>query len=276
VLVHRVAVPVTHTVPTGTTNAYLLGTRRALLVDPPARDDELDAVVAEHDVAHLAVTHVHPDHVGGVADYAAETGATVWARRGHAAAFEAATGITPDRTLAEGCVIDTDAGPVTVVETPGHARDHVAFEARVDGREVVCCGDLAVAEGSVVVGAPDGDMRSYLTSLRRLRARHPDRLCPGHGPPIDEPRPTIDRLLGHRLDRERRVRHAVEAGAGTLEEVVDAAYDKDLSGVVDLATATVRAHLEKLAVEGDVVWTPATGRVRPQRDERDGVATDDG
>jgi len=35
---------------------------------------------------------------------------------------------------------------------------------------------------------------------------------------------------------------------------VDAAYEKDVSDVRDLARATVRAHLEKLAVEGHVRW----------------------
>jgi glyoxylase-like metal-dependent hydrolase (beta-lactamase superfamily II) len=259
--VHHVAVPVTRTVPTGTTNAYLVGAERALLVDPPARHAALDAVVDDAAVAQLAVTHTHPDHVGGVAHYAAETDATVWARRGFVDEFVAATGVAPDRTFAEGTSLDTDAGSVTVLDTPGHARDHVAFEVPVDGQDVVVCGDLAVAEGSVVVGAPEGDMRAYLTGLRRLRARAPDRLCPGHGPAIDDPRATLDRLIAHRLAREARVREAVEAGARTLDEVVDAAYEKDISDVRGLARATVRAHLEKLAVEGDVAWDAAADRV---------------
>jgi glyoxylase-like metal-dependent hydrolase (beta-lactamase superfamily II) len=102
-------------------------------------------------------------------------------------------------------------------------------------------------------------MRAYLTSLRRLRARDPDRLYPGHGSVIDDPRATLDRLIDHRLRRERNVRAAVESGARTLDEVVDAAYDKDLSGVRDMARATVQAHLEKLAVEGDVTWDGSDG-----------------
>jgi glyoxylase-like metal-dependent hydrolase (beta-lactamase superfamily II) len=274
--VHRVAVPVSSTVPTGATNAYLVGSEWALLVDPPARHADLDALLDRVEVAHLAVTHTHPDHVGGVAAYAARTDATVWARRGRTEEFEAATGVAPDRTLCEGTVLDTDAGPVEVVDTPGHARDHVAFVLAGAGeseaatgpdvtgrRRTVLCGDLAVAEGSVVVGAPEGDMRAYLTSLRRLRAREPARLYPGHGPPIDDPRATLDRLIHHRLARERRVAAAVDAGARTLDEVVDAAYDKDLTGVRDLAASTVAAHLEKLAVEGRVVWNGESGRVEP-------------
>jgi len=42
-----------------------------------------------------------------------------------------------------------------------------------------------------------------------------------------------------------------------VDAVVDAAYEKDLTGVADLARATVVAHLEKLVAEGRVggEWT---------------------
>jgi len=253
--VTRVSVEVETRAPTGQTNAYVLGSDPALLVDPAARTDDLDALATDRDVGHVAVTHHHPDHVGAVADYAAAHDATVWARTGRAESFEAATGVEPDRTFAEGTAIETGDGPVQVVDTPGHAPEHVGFA--VDGGEdgaALVCGDLAVAEGSVVVGAPAGDLRAYLTSLRRVHAMGPDRLLPGHGPSVEGAavRETAARLLAHRLDRERRIRAAVAAGAETVAGVTDAAYEKDLSGVRDLAEATVRAHLEKLAVEGRI------------------------
>ncbi len=235
--------------PGGTTDAAVVGRDAALLVDPAARDGALDDVLADRTVEHVAVTHHHPDHVGGVAAYAREHDATVWARTGRSTAFAAATGRRPDRTFSPGTRIHTDAGPVTVVDTPGHTPEHVAF-AVADGPWIV--GDLAVASGSVAVAAPEGDLRAYLTSLRRTRTRNPPRLYPGHGPPIDDPRATCERLIAHRLDRERRVLGAVRDGARTVDAVLDGAYEKDLSGVRGLARATVRAHLEKLAVEGDV------------------------
>jgi glyoxylase-like metal-dependent hydrolase (beta-lactamase superfamily II) len=225
-----------------------VGRDPALLVDPAARSDCLDRVAAEQSVGHVAVTHHHPDHVGAVAAYADRHDATVWARRGRTRAFVRATDREPDRTVGESATIETGTGSVRVVDTPGHAPEHVGFAAGGD----LLCGDLAVAEGSVVVGAPEGDMRAYLTALRRVHAMAPDRLCPGHGPVIEEPRAVARRLIDHRLDREARVRAAVTDGARTVEGVCDAAYDKDLDGVRELALATVRAHLEKLAVEGDL------------------------
>jgi hypothetical protein len=88
-------------------------------------------------------------------------------------------------------------------------------------------------------------------------------LLPGHGPVIEAPRATVERLIVHRLDRERRVLAAVEGGARTVAAVCDRAYGKDLTGVRDLAEATVRAHLEKLAVEGRVRYDPGRDEARP-------------
>ena len=132
---------------------------------------------------------------------------------------------------------------------------HRNFAAQVNQfLNVAETGDLVVSTGSVVVGSDDGDVRAYLSSLRRLYARNPDRLYPGHGPVIETPRDQIERLIRHRLDREAKILTAVRDGARTLDEVLDTAYDKDLSGVRDLARTTTAAHLEKLAVEGEVEW----------------------
>lgn len=240
----------TGTKPSGPTNTYLVGKDSALLVDPAGRSEELAEIVAERTVDHIAVTHYHQDHLGGVEAYATETGATVWARHGRERSFRSATGITPDRTFRGGTVIETGNGGVRVLETPGHAPEHVAF---VIGERYLV-GDLALASGSVVVGAPEGDMRAYLGSLRRLHARAPSVLYPGHGAVIKTPQATVRRLINHRREREHRVLEAIDAGASSVPEITNAAYEKDIASVRALAEATVKAHLEKLAVEGRVVW----------------------
>ncbi len=252
--VERVPVEVRTRAPTGRTACYVVGSEEALLVDPAAEDDRIASTLDR--VAHVAVTHHHSDHVGAVAAYARRADATVWCRAGRAEAFESVTGVAADRHFREGTAIETGDGAVIVRETPGHAREHVAFETPTG----LIAGDLAVATGSVVVGPPDGDMRAYLTSLRRVWAMDPERLYPAHGPVIADVRATCERLIDHRLQRERRVLVAVHGGARTVEELLEVAYDKDLTGVEDLAGATVRAHLAKLDHEGRVDWDGATAR----------------
>lgn len=251
--VSRVSVSVPAGAPSGATNAYLLGGKDALLVDPALRSAELDSAIT--DVDHIAVTHHHPDHIGAVREYADETGAMVWARQGRERSFTAATGTNPDRTFHGGTTIEAGDGRIRVLETPGHAPEHVGFAIEdEETRERLLVGDLAVASGSVAVVTPDGDMRAYLGSLRRVHARNPEVLYPGHGPAICDPRPTIRDLINRRLDREQRVLAAVESGAAIPSEITDDAYEKDVSDVRALAEATVKSHLEKLAVEGKVAW----------------------
>lgn len=246
--IERIPIEVPTRAPGGRTAAYVVGDTDALLVDPAAADERIDAELDR--IEHVAVTHHHRDHVGSVAEYAAEADMTVWCRYGREDAFARATGVDPDRTFREGTAISVGDGAVTVRETPGHAPEHVGFELE-DG---IAIGDLAVATGSVTVNPPGGDMRAYLTSLRRVHAMAPDRLFPAHGPLIDDPRATCERLIRHRLDRERRVFAAVVDGNRTVHDILGVAYEKDLEGVHDLAGATVRAHLEKLDHEGRIRW----------------------
>lgn len=252
--VSRVPIPVDTRAPGGRTNAYLVGGSDPLLVDPAAEAEALTRVLESTPPSTIAVTHTHRDHVGGVAAYADRFDAELWALEGFEDRVAEATGIAPDRTFGAGDRV----GPAAAIPTPGHAADHVAFD--LGGTALV--GDLAVAEGSVFVGGADGDLRAYLDSLETLRDRGFDRLHPAHGPDIDDPAGTLTRLIDHRIDRERRVRAAVEGGARTVDGVLEAAYEKDLTGVRDLAALAVEAHLEKLAAEGTIDWDGERARPR--------------
>jgi glyoxylase-like metal-dependent hydrolase (beta-lactamase superfamily II) len=254
--IRRIPVDVDGSVPPGATNAYVVGREDALLVDPGGESQALERALDERAPSAALVTHAHPDHVGGLARYVREYDLDVYCRAGYASRFETTTGQSPDRTVRDGATLRVGDVAVRVTSMPGHAPDHVALTVEtpsVDGERILV-GDIAVAEGSVFVGAPDGDMRGYLTALRRLCVRGPAELLPGHGPPITTPRATLARLVSHRLDRERRVLAAVRDGAATPDAIVDAAYEKDLTGLRDLARRAVIAHLEKLAVEGTVAW----------------------
>jgi glyoxylase-like metal-dependent hydrolase (beta-lactamase superfamily II) len=95
-----------------------------------------------------------------------------------------------------------------------------------------------------------GRLRAYLDGLRRLRALELDVLCPGHGDEIRDPAAVLDRYIEHRLDRERRLLAALDAGLRSEDELLDAAWSDAPPALRAAAAITLRAHLEKLREEG--------------------------
>ena len=77
-----------------------------------------------------------------------------------------------------------------------------------------------------------------------------ERLHPGHGPVVEDPAAKLDEYIAHRLERERRIVAALDAGARTEDELLAAAWDDVPEGLRLPAAWTLQAHLEKLREEG--------------------------
>jgi glyoxylase-like metal-dependent hydrolase (beta-lactamase superfamily II) len=213
------------------TNTWVVGRDPAWVVDPgPALDSHLDAVVTavteRGGAGGVALTHNHPDHAEGVEPLRKRLGGVPL---GTAA------------TLADG----DRFGPFDVLAVPGHADDHLVFVA---GRAAYT-GDAVLGEGSVFVS---GALRQYLDGLRRLRALDLALLCPGHGDEIWDPAAKLDEYIAHRLERERKLLAALEAGVPREDEdaLLDAAWADAPPAVRPYAAVSLRAHLEKLREDG--------------------------
>jgi glyoxylase-like metal-dependent hydrolase (beta-lactamase superfamily II) len=144
------------------------------------------------------------------------------------------------------------AGPFVALATPGHAPDHLSY---VLDRRAAFTGDAVLGRGSVFV-APTGGARgrsslgAYLDGLRGLRALDLDAIFPGHGPPVDDPAAKLDEYVAHRLDRERRLVAALDAGLRSADDLLDAVWDDAPPELRGAAAVTLAAHIEKLAEEG--------------------------
>ena len=79
--------------------------------------------------------------------------------------------------------------------------------------------------GSVFIAPGGGSLGAYLDGLRRLRALGLERLYPGHGPAVEDPDAKLDEYIGHRMERERRIVAALDAGARTEDELLAHAWD---------------------------------------------------
>ncbi len=233
------------------TNTWIVGSDPAWLVDPgPDLPEHAAAVLAEVErrggLGGVALTHDHGDHSGALP--------AVRQRFPHAPVAAARGDV--DRLLRDGSVF----GPLEVVGTPGHAPDHLAF---VVGSAALT-GDAVLGQGSVFIAPDPGALTRYLEALGELRRRHLSVLLPGHGPPVSDPAAKLDEYVAHRLERERRLVQGLGAGARSVGEMLDAAWDDVPEQLRPAATVTLAAHLDKLQAEGRL---PA-GVERPGRDAR--------
>jgi glyoxylase-like metal-dependent hydrolase (beta-lactamase superfamily II) len=218
------------------TNSWIVGRGPAWLIDPgphlAAHLDALDAEIAGRGgLGGIAVTHDHIDHVEGLAAmHERHPDVPVAAGRGEV-----------DVRLHDG----ERVGPLEPLHLPGHAPDHFVFIAG----EVAMTGDAVLGEGSVFLAPGPGALRGYLDGLRRLQALGLRALCPGHGPVVLDPAAKLEQYLAHRLDRERRLVAALDAGRRSVDELLDAAWDDAPARLRPLAAVTLAAHLDKLAEE---------------------------
>ncbi len=218
------------------TNTWVVGRDPAWVVDPgPALGEHVDELLARlaerGGLGGIALTHDHIDHIESVSLLREQHRAPVAAGRGDV-----------DVRLAEGVRF----GPFEAVFTPGHAPDHFALIA---GRACFT-GDAVLGEGSVFIAPDPGALSGYLDALARLRERELDVLCPGHGPPIWEPRERLAEYIDHRLDRERRLLAALAQGGRSTDDLLDAAWSEVPDVLRPAASLTLAAHLDKLAEEG--------------------------
>jgi glyoxylase-like metal-dependent hydrolase (beta-lactamase superfamily II) len=247
-------------------------------------------------IERIAITHFHPDHVGGAETAAAETGARVyqggrdyaqcervwgsddWPERmaawfvehgvpeavandlieqGHAFAPFIRYALDPE-LLYEGSELDG----WEVVELPGHADGHLGFLR--DG--VLISGDHLLDPISPAVGLypesrPD-PLGDYLASLERTIELAPRVVYPGHGEPIDDAAARARELIEHHRRRLEATAASLSAGGRTAYEISVDLFGPDLGPTQRrFAVAETLSHLERLVREGGARRSSAAGPV---------------
>jgi glyoxylase-like metal-dependent hydrolase (beta-lactamase superfamily II) len=179
-------------------NCYVVrrpGGDEAVVVDPgwPGASTDVEGALAGARCAAILITHGDIDHVAGVAEVAAATGAPV-----HMAAEEGArlarindflpAGVEvvalepyePDVLLRGDEELELAGIRFETLRVPGHTEAHLAYYAD----QCLFSGDVLFAGSVGRTDRPNGDWETLLASIRTLVERCPPEtvVYPGHGP----------------------------------------------------------------------------------------------
>jgi glyoxylase-like metal-dependent hydrolase (beta-lactamase superfamily II) len=171
-------------------------------------------------IRRIVLTHADSDHIGALDELAGAlpgieimmTARTAQLLRGDFSQTpeEAALGglgrfRKSAKTVPTGIVAEGDTiGSLRVVESPGHAPDHISLFDTRDG--TLLAGDAFQTRGGMAVSGTIRPMFPFpgiftwnkplaLESAVRLRSLNPARLVVGHGDPLDAPQDAMDRAI---------------------------------------------------------------------------------
>lgn len=204
----------------GRVHAYLFEQPRELTLVDTLWDAEPKLVLdcirrlgrSPGDLKHIALTHAHRSHLGGLAKLKRLSGALVYAHEWEAdiiagerlaqpvslrprtplATYPFRIGLALGRPKHEPCPVDRglregdQVGPLRVVHIPGHTPGHLAFHW--EERNVLAVGDAVATWPRIDAGWPGFNLNEgqYRASLRRLAEIEADVIAVGHGEPLRE------------------------------------------------------------------------------------------
>ncbi len=182
------------------TNVYFLhkeGSGETVLVDPADHGDALADAMEKQGLHVCAVllTHAHFDHIGGVRELTARTGAKVYIGEKEtllirdpeanlSAAYTTPTTVQPDVFLKDGEEVTLAGITFRCLTTPGHTEGSCCYYISNTGDvPILLAGDTLFEESVGRTDFPTGSMSALVRSIRDKLLPLPEetRVYPGHG-----------------------------------------------------------------------------------------------
>jgi glyoxylase-like metal-dependent hydrolase (beta-lactamase superfamily II) len=253
----------------------------------------------------VVCTHAHPDHCGEAMTIVERAGCELWMHPAHGHLTREAddpeavlmrraeiarqsgipedaiarwleqrrefgTGVAgtpaPDRHLVNGVVVETDLGPWTVVETPGHAPSHVCLHQ--PDRRLLLSGDHLLGRVSHYYdyGFTPDPVQEFLDSLERVEALDARLALAGHGRPFTDLPGHVEANRALVRQRLHAVRHALDGTPCTAFDFAPRVYGPLFNAMTAQWLLTkLLCYLNHLERRGEAVRLEPAGDGEPER-----------
>jgi glyoxylase-like metal-dependent hydrolase (beta-lactamase superfamily II) len=171
--------------------------------------------------------------------------------------------LDPDVPLAGGETLETAAGTLQVIWTPGHSPGHVCLYD--PARRALLSGDHILEHISPNIGwHSDHDaLGEFLSSLDRIAALDVDLVLPSHGAPFTGHREWVAKTRAHHAERCDVLLRALDGQAKTAAQLIPSVWPRPLSPFhYRFALFEALAHLEHLSRTGRVARDEEAGVIR--------------
>jgi ribonuclease/clavin/mitogillin len=243
--------------PANRTNSFIIGdglgeNSRKLLIDPSPKDEsELKKFLKSVDIVgfdSIFLTHHHPDHYQFAREIALQYKVGIELSIDTMERIKKNSGENYFDGISiifrkEGDIVTKSLGhDVRVYEVPGHDEGQLALAP--ENFNWFLAGDLIQTIGTVVIQAPEGDMKKYFQTLERVIALNPQNIIPSHGIIVGGTH-KLTETLNHRKMREATI-IALLKESKNEDEMLESIYPAIAASLIPYARRTIQAHLKKI------------------------------
>jgi glyoxylase-like metal-dependent hydrolase (beta-lactamase superfamily II) len=244
------------------TGTYIIGEEEIAIVDPgpiiESHVSNLLKIIQDANKVHLFITHTHADHSPAAKILKEKKkcityGYGPYKRKSFDTEFEEGHDLTfiPDIYLKDGDIIKGKNWTIRSIHTPGHTSNHMCFG--LEENSILFTGDHIMGWSTTVIIPPDGNMDSYIDSLKKVLKYNYKTFYPTHGGPIKKTRQFVKALIAHRLMRQNQITSELSKNSLTLEQMVSKFYKTTDKRLWPAAQKSILANLLSLKSKGIVI-----------------------
>ena len=244
------------------TGTYIIGHDDLAVIDPgPLVESHifnLLKLLKSAKKVSLFITHTHADHSPAakvIKEYIECTtyGFGPYKRKKFDTNFEEGHDLNfkPDIHLNDGEIVNGNGWTLRAIHTPGHTSNHMCYG--LEEQLILFTGDHIMGWSTTVIVPPDGNMTSYIESLKKVLNYKYKIFYPTHGGPITKPRQFVNALIAHRLMRQTQIINELSKNNLTIKEMVSKFYKTTDKRLWPAAEKSILANLLSLKDKGVVV-----------------------